>query len=169
MCCTGDSTGSRPGGSTGNSPCSMMGSPGSSTGDSAGSSTGSDTGGSTCSSPGNIAGDGPGYSTDVSLCSNRGVGTCSSKHCSTGMTSDGALLANAPAMAWHARLDPCICTEDSVGRNLMMVMSPLYRHDVFIEAAASVAHVPKITEYECSVDIKSAGNNVLAVFSSKPL
>ena len=68
---------------------------------------------------------------------------------------------------WHARLDPRM--EESVGCNLMVVMIPLYRHYVFIKAAASVAHVPKIAEYECSVDIKSAGNDVFAVFSSKPL
>lgn len=78
------------------------------------------------------------------------------------MTSDAALSTNLTA-EWHGM--QCLIL---VWRTQMVIL-PLYRHDVFIEAAASVAHVPKITEYECLVDVKSAGNDVLAVFSSKPL
>lgn len=48
-------------------------------------------------------------------------------------------------------------------------MLPLYRHNVLIEAPTPIAHVPKVAENECSVDIKPAGNDVFAVFSGKPL
>lgn len=46
---------------------------------------------------------------------------------------------------------------------------PLYRHNVFVEASTSIPHVPKVTEYEGSVDVESAGNDVFAVFPGKPL
>ncbi len=46
---------------------------------------------------------------------------------------------------------------------------PLYGHYVFIEATTAVAHVSKVTEDECPVDIKPTGNDVFTVLPGKAL
>ncbi len=46
---------------------------------------------------------------------------------------------------------------------------PLYGHYVFIEATTAVAHVAKVTEDKCSVDIKPTGNDVFTVLPGKAL
>ena len=76
--------------------------------------------------------------------------------------SGAVLFILSPAVA---RLDACV--QYSVGCVLNML--PLYRHNILIEATTPIAHIPKVAEYECSVDIKSTGNDVFAVFSGKPL
>ena len=51
----------------------------------------------------------------------------------------------------------------------MLKNLPLYRDNVLVEAATSIAHVAKIAEDEGSVHVKAASNDVFAVFSRKPL
>jgi len=46
---------------------------------------------------------------------------------------------------------------------------PLYGHYVFIKATTAVAHVAKVTEDECPVDIKPTGDDVFTVLPGKAL
>ena len=73
----------------------------------------------------------------------------------------------------HAACGKCMAPDhDKSCKKINWALSqqlPLYRHNVFIEASTPIAHVPKVTEYKRPVDIKSAGNDVFAVFPGKPL
>ena len=54
-------------------------------------------------------------------------------------------------------------------QSLLPAGLPLYGHYVFIEATTAVAHVSKVTEDECPVDIKPTGNDVFTVLPGKAL
>ena len=106
-------------------------------------------------------------------CSSIGSSTCSSTDRSAGSITGGSSgkstgSSTGCSTQWFVAVGkPDDCVENSVGCSLMML--PLYRHNVLVEAPSPIAHIPKVTEYECFVDIKSASNDVFAVFPGKPL
>ena len=64
---------------------------------------------------------------------------------------------------------PCAACNEAGSCTEVPADLPLYGHYVFIQATAAVAHVSKVTEDECPIDIKPTGNDVFTVLPGKAL
>jgi len=72
------------------------------------------------------------------------------------------VMTQCKSLVQHAMRKAC-------AQSVLPADLPLYGHYVFIEATAAVAHVSKVTEDECPVDIKPTGNDVFTVLPGKAL